>query len=105
MKDTTIKALQQVPRIHNALKVGEANAREDMQFIIAALSSENKFNSGQAMAMADTSSLIRAVKGRAITEGMAKNIKESALSELANRFNCEKDFMDEKKIKLLEELL
>jgi hypothetical protein len=105
MKDTTLKALQQVPRIHNALKDGEANAREDMQFIIATLRSENQYFRGQAMAMASTSSLIRAVKGREITEGMAKNIKQSALSELANRFNCEKDFMDENKIKLLEELL
>jgi hypothetical protein len=105
MKDATIKALKQVLRIHNALKDGEANAKEDMQFIVATLKNENMLVRGQAMAMASTSSLIRAVKGKSITEEMKANIRHSALSELANRFNCEKDFMDENKIKLLEELL
>ena len=99
-------ALKQIPRISKALQDGEANAREDMRFIQAALKSDRKMQEGQAMAMASASSLLKAVEGKKdVSADMVRTIKQSALNELSCKFNCEADFKDKQKIELLEELL
>jgi len=98
-------ALKQIPRISKSLQDGEANAREDMSFIISALKSDRKMQEGQAMAMASASSLMKAVEGKNVSADMVRTIKQSALNELSCKFNCEADFKDKQKIELLEELL
>lgn len=104
-KDAVMLALKQIPRIHKGLKKEDIQAKEDMNIIIETLKSASYINSNMAMGKASTSSLISAVQGREVSKGLLNTIKLSALHDLSTSFNCEADFRDEKKLKLLEELI
>lgn len=97
-------ALKEIPRINKALNAGESNAKNDMKLIISTLDSQ-RIPGGQAMALASTDSLIKATEGRTLSSEMAQLIKASSLRDLSCSFNCEADFKDENKIKLLKGLL
>jgi len=103
-KNLVMMALKEIPRISKNLNNGSDDTKAEIRLIIAALKNAHP-EQGIATATASTASLLKAVEGKSISEEMAQNIKKSALNELACKFNCEADFKDENKIKLLEELI
>jgi len=98
-------ALREIPSISKGLKNNNPEAKNDMKRVLSLLATANHQGNAAAGTLSFESLVNHLSKKKAtIDEKMQETLGNMATLELAKSFKCKSDFLDDAKVKPLEEI-